>query len=459
MESQEFSGPFGLSDGHHTAETSARSEALQKPLVRIFDMNEQLEESEEAGFSEEADDQDQRGESEEYAESEEIPNHPKAYELYQSYESHKPLKPHAPYEPHAPREVRKPREPRKPRGPPVPREPHKSQEIELLPRAGVMVSPSLLMRLPPRIPPSSLSGRYPDPCDFVRKRSFSRKRIQDLSRPKKQWRAPDRKLFWGNQDPIRPVSRNALKAQMTQRLENLAQSKEVSHRYVPNRVQYYYSCGRESVIWEIPSPALFCQPSKRIQKLAQPNRSKRGYLIDRPFSDYLIRGSLQFSDPSPRILRLSMAKATNPNYVPPKSIETKILSSALTAIAAPRIVDLAHPRIKIEGLCFERERSEKPIRPISHAALLAHPSPRILALAKAKPLHKDYLPPRNALWPVSYAAIHSKISPRIQELANPNTRTPVHIVYYDPEVFKVKPAALKTQCSPRIQELAEPITR
>ncbi|XP_055444643.1 testicular haploid expressed gene protein-like [Bubalus kerabau] len=140
-------------------------------------------------------------------------------------------------------------------------------------------------------------------------------------------------------------------------------------------------------------------------------------------------------------------------------IETKILSSTLTAIAAPRIVDLAHPRIKIEGLCFERERSEKPIRPISHAALLAHPSPRILALAKAKPLHKDYLPPRDALWPVSYAAIHSKISPRIQELANPNTRTPVHIVYYDPEVFKVKPAALKTQCSPRIQELAEPITR
>ena len=73
MESQEFSGPSGLSDGHHTAETSARSEALQKPLVRIFDMNKQLEESEEAGFSEEADDQDQRGESEEYA-----PRAPKA---------------------------------------------------------------------------------------------------------------------------------------------------------------------------------------------------------------------------------------------------------------------------------------------------------------------------------------------------------------------------------------------
>ncbi|XP_065770208.1 sperm microtubule associated protein 2-like [Muntiacus reevesi] len=452
MESQESSGPSGPSAGHRAAETAARSEALQKPLVvRIFDANEQPEASEQAGFSE-AGEQHPRGESEEHADSDEIPSHPKPYELDQPYESRKPLKPHAPYEPHAPRE------PRKPQGPPVPRAPRKPQEIELLPRAGVMLSPSLLMRLPPQLPPSFLSAN-PGPCDFVRKRSFSRKRIQDLSRPKKQWRAPDRKLFWGNQDPIRPVSQSALKAQMTRRLESLAQPKEVSHRYVPNRVQYCYSCGRESVIWEIPSPALFHQPSKRIQKLAQPNRHKRGYLTDRPFSDYLIRDSVQFSDPSPRILRLSRAKATNPNYVPPKSIETKILSSTLAAIAAPRIVELAHPRIKIEGLCFERERSEKPIHPVSHAALLAHPSSRILALAKAKPLHKDYLPPRDAIWPVSYAALHSKISPRVQELANPNARTPMHIVYYDPEVFKVKPAALKTQCSPRIQELAEPITR
>lgn len=59
---------------------------------------------------------------------------------------------------------------------------------------------------------------------------------------------------------------------------------------------------------------------------------------------------------------------------------------------------------------------------ISRAALLTKPSPRIIALAEAKPLHQDYLPVRDAHWPVSYAAIHYKISPRIQELANPNTR-------------------------------------
>ncbi|KAI5945767.1 Testicular haploid expressed gene protein-like [Manis javanica] len=132
-----------------------------------------------------------------------------------------------------------------------------------------------------------------------------------------------------------------------------------------------------------------------------------------PFSEYLTRDSLQISDSSPWIVQLSIAKGINPNYIPPKNI--------------------------------------------SHAALLTKPSPQIIALAKARPIHQDYLPARDTCWPVSYAALHSKPSPRIQELANPNKRTPVHIVYYDLDVFKVKQAALKTQCSQRIQELAEPL--
>ncbi|EPQ14529.1 Testicular haploid expressed protein [Myotis brandtii] len=222
-----------------------------------------------------------------------------------------------------------------------------------------------------------------------------------------------RKLSWGNQDPIRPISHSALKSQLTKRLESLAQPKKVSFRYVPNR----------------------------------------------SLSDYLTRGSLPVCAPSPRILRLSIAKGLSPDYVPPKDIETKILAPALHAVATPRIIDLACPKIKIEGLCYPREKTDVPIRPITQAALLTTPSPRTVFLAKAKTLHQDYIPHRDPYWPVSYAATHSKISPRIEELANPSARTPMHIVYYDPEVFKVKPAALKAQCSPRVLELAEPLTR
>ncbi|XP_032962241.1 testicular haploid expressed gene protein-like isoform X3 [Rhinolophus ferrumequinum] len=301
---------------------------------------------------------------------------------------------------------------REPQVPHAAHKAHKAHKAKLLPHA-VVLSPSLMTRFLPRIPQCSLSD--PGPCDFVRNCFFSRKRLQDLSRPKKQW---------GN----------------------------------PDRAQYYYSCGRESVIWEIPSPVLLRKPSQRMQKLAQPNRFKKEHLIDRSFSDHL-KDSLQIFAPSPRILQLAKAKGTNPNYVPPKSVETNIPISVLSAVATPRIIDLAPPRIKIEGLCYPTEISEKPIRPVSQAALLAKPSPRIIALAKAKSLHQDYLPACEPYWRVSSAAIHYKTSPRIQELANPNTRTPVHILYYDPEVFNVKPAALKSQCSQRIQELAEPIIR
>uniref|UniRef100_A0A8C2YLV1 Uncharacterized protein n=1 Tax=Chinchilla lanigera TaxID=34839 RepID=A0A8C2YLV1_CHILA len=232
-----------------------------------------------------------------------------------------------------------------------------------------------------------------------------------------------------------------------------------SYQFPRRRDQFYYSCGRESVIWKIPHPALFSQPSMRIQKLAQPNRFKRQYLRNGSFSDHLSRSVPHFSDPSPRILRLSVAKGTDPNYVPPRSVETRISITTLSAVATPRIIDLAQPRLKLEGLCYERERSEMPIRPVTPAALSATPSPRVTALAKSKPLHQDYLPAREAQWPVSHAATHSKASPRIQELANPSSRGPMHIVFYDPDVFKVKPAALKAQCSARVQKLAEPVER
>ncbi|XP_053510940.1 testicular haploid expressed gene protein-like [Artibeus jamaicensis] len=508
METQEFSGSFELLDGHDTTEVSASLKVLQEPLEhRIPNLQDEptdSEEREELQVSESAHEQGQRDKCKE---SSKPYKRYKPYSLSEPHEHYEPYAPHAlqgpheynesyevceSYKPHAPREFHEPREsceiyepyepsepsvlhtPGKPQEPsapgelhkvhaPAPRKPHKAHkahEGELLPSSALMLSPSLVIRFPPWVPWSS--PKDPVPREFVRKRVFSRKRIRDLSKPKKQWGTPDRKLLWGNQDPIRPVCDGALKTQMSKRLENLALPKEVSYRYIPNRlvlVQYYYSCGRESVIWDMPSPVLLKKPSKRIQKLAQPNRFKIMHLTDRPFSDYIMKEPLQLSGPSARIVRLSIAKSIHPNYVPPKDSENKISFYTLNAVASPRTVDLAHPRMKIEGLCYPREKSEVPIRPISQAALLAKASTRIIALAKAKTLHEDYLPPRDPYWPVSYAAMHSKASPRVQELANPNTRTPVHIVYYDPQVFKVKPAALKSQCSQRIKELAEPLTR
>ncbi|XP_010638673.1 testicular haploid expressed gene protein-like isoform X2 [Fukomys damarensis] len=448
MEDLALSGSSLLSavmDGQSTTEASTCSKVFQKPLVlRILDLHSELRES-----------QGEEEETEEAREPDDGREGDKGQQSGQSPGSHRPPEPCGPPtwpqdgEHEAPCESSESW---------VPNKPWEPREAELFPSTAPRICPSLIARCPPGLHLSSLSSD-PDFYQFVRKCFFSRKRMQELSRPKRQWGTPDRRLFWGNQDPICPVSESALTAQLTKRLSNLAQPKKVSHHYVPNRDQYYYSCGRESVIWKIPHPALFTQPSKRIQRLAQPNRFKRQCLRNGSSSDHLARGSLRVSDPSPRVLRLSVAKGIDPNYVPPRSVETKISITTLSAVATPRIIDLAHPRIKLEGLCYERQRSEMPIRPITPGALLATPSPRIAALAKSKPLHQDCLPARAARWPVSYAATHSTASPRVQELANPSSRGPMHIVYYDPDVFKVKPAALKAQCSARVQKLAEPLVR
>uniref|UniRef100_A0A2K6T1T3 Sperm microtubule associated protein 2 like n=1 Tax=Saimiri boliviensis boliviensis TaxID=39432 RepID=A0A2K6T1T3_SAIBB len=403
MANQEFLGsspPSEVIDGQDSTEISTCSEVVQQPIVlRILDTHSELGEYEEPENAEEPEKIREQDHHPDDSEQRDEPYEP--FEPYAPYAPHEPWDSYAPYELHEPRAAPKLRKARESRQARQTREP---RETVLLPSAAVMTSPSLITRVPPRPPQPSLLG------------FFSRKRIQNLSKPKKQWGTPD-------------------------------------------RPQYLYSCGRESVIWEMNPPALFRQPSKRLQRLAQPRGFKRQCLLNRPFSDYLTRDSLQISDPSPRILQLSIAKGTDPKYHPSKNMQTNISLSTLSAIPTPRIVDLAHPRIKLEGLCYERQRTELPIRPVTTAAMLAKPSPRTIALAKSKSVHQDYLPDRNAHWPVSYAATHSKASPRIQELANPNKRAPVHIVYYDPDVFKVKPAALKARCPQRIRELAQPLSR
>ncbi|XP_075399693.1 sperm microtubule associated protein 2-like [Tenrec ecaudatus] len=290
--------------------------------------------------------------------------------------------------------------------------------------------------------------------------SFTRKRIHNLAKPKKQWGIPERKLFWGNQDPIRPISQSALRARLSKRLEYLANPKETSRHYIPNRSLYYYSSGRDSVIWEIPSAALSSRPSKRVKKLAQPKRcfapSLRNCKVEQE-SDRETLTNIPYA--SPRILRLSLAKGMDPHYLPPKKIGTKIPLSTLSAVATPRTVDLAHPRIKIEGLCYETGKSEMPVRPVSFAATQASASPRLMTLAKNKSVHPDYIPAREAQWPISYAATHSQVSPRVQELSIPSPRSPVRTAAFELDVFKVKPAAMKAKCSARIQELAQPVHR
>lgn len=170
MENEEFLDASAFPDGRGARKISARSEALRKPLVlRLLEAHkhegpEEPEESEEPEEPEEASKQSPRDQWDEFDEPEETSEPHAPYELHEPYEPHEPYEFHGAYEPPAPRKPRKLREPRKPQESRVPRELHRPNEVQLLPRAAAMViSPSLVTRFPPKIPPSSLSGRCGGP--------------------------------------------------------------------------------------------------------------------------------------------------------------------------------------------------------------------------------------------------------------------------------------------------------
>lgn len=161
MEKQEFTGSSELSDGHDTTGTSALSEALLTPLVpRILNVRDKPLEPEKP---EEVDDQGRR----------EIP------EPYKHYERCRPSDPHTPYvhyepyrsyeisELHASHAARKLLTSREHHGYRAPRKLYKPREAELFPSAKVMTSPSLVTRIMPRIPLSTLTGRWWGPSEAL----------------------------------------------------------------------------------------------------------------------------------------------------------------------------------------------------------------------------------------------------------------------------------------------------
>lgn len=170
MENEEFSDSSAFTDGRSVRKISAPSEALRKPLVlRLLEAHklegpEEPEEFEEPEEPEEASKQSPRDQWDEFDAPEQTSEPHAACELHEPYKPHEPYEFHRAYEPQAPRKPRKLREPRNAQESHAPQELHKPNEVRLLPRAAAMViSPSLVTRFPPKIPPSSLSGRCGGP--------------------------------------------------------------------------------------------------------------------------------------------------------------------------------------------------------------------------------------------------------------------------------------------------------
>nr|XP_048702874.1 testicular haploid expressed gene protein-like isoform X3 [Caretta caretta] len=258
--------------------------------------------------------------------------------------------------------------------------------------------------------------------------SYSSDRIRELARPKKPkaaWENYSSRLEWGNQQTIWPLSLSALTAQPTPRIMSLAKPKKIFDGNLQRRHLFLYSCGRMSEIWQRPPLMDLALPSPRILKLAEPKKYQTVYLKQRPRSspEWPVPTAALTCEASQRVQELACPKSVHPGFKLDRKVETQIADTARMTLTPPRTQRLAQPKIQKNTLCYDRGSPESTIRPVSRAAQQAVASVRTLELAKAKEVPHEYLPARDTEWPVTKAAKHAVPTPRIEELSQPCKRS------------------------------------
>ncbi|XP_060124783.1 sperm microtubule associated protein 2-like [Zootoca vivipara] len=289
-------------------------------------------------------------------------------------------------------------------------------------------------------------------------------RLEELAKPKEIKDVCNffRRLVWGNQETIWPLSSRALMCRPTSRVLGLAKPKKLDGN-LQRRSIHLYSCGRASEIWHRPPGIYSIIPSQRILQLAEPRRCPETYLKQRPRSspEWPVSSAALCWEASPRILSLSHPRSLPSSFCFPKEAETRVSRSAMRASASSRIMCISRPVQKMtrDPLSYDSRYKEAPIRPVTQAALNAVATPRLIELARPKVPAPGSFPDRPPEWPVSAAAKHAVASPRLGELAQPVARATTQFVQFNPDAFVVKETAKKAYCSARVKELAQAVQR
>ncbi|KAM6473074.1 sperm microtubule associated protein 2-like [Liasis olivaceus] len=289
---------------------------------------------------------------------------------------------------------------------------------------------------------------------------YSSERLQELAKPKPTkdvWNF-HRKLIWGNQEPIWPLSSRTLLRRPNPRILALATPKERVDNQ--QRSLFLYSCGQMSEIWQRSSAVYSVMPTKRLLKLAEPRPISTTYLKQRPRISPMwpVSSSALCCTASERILTLAQARSIHPQFSFPEKPEREISRAARRAEASPRLQQISQPVVKKQMHFYENIYKEVPIRQVPLTALQVVASPRLLELAKPKVFPSENID-RSPEWPVSVAAKQAVASPRLNELAHPPSRAPTNLVQFNPDAFIVKESAKKALCTERTKHLAQPITR
>ncbi|XP_026887271.2 testicular haploid expressed gene protein-like isoform X2 [Electrophorus electricus] len=183
---------------------------------------------------------------------------------------------------------------------------------------------------------------------------------------------PGRKLTWGNQEPIWPVTLAALEAVPTPRLQALAQHKKDFFAFHQEQL-----CREEEEDRRVrKSHPLSCVAQyEHVVRLATPRSRSRSFQeVSPPHSEWCeyscpvwhISFSALNAVISPRLLQLAQPKSTHPNFRSNRqTIETNVTYAAKKAQPSPRLEQLCLPKLRESSLFYQHGPPESPIRPVS----------------------------------------------------------------------------------------------
>ncbi|XP_048702876.2 sperm microtubule associated protein 2-like isoform X4 [Caretta caretta] len=250
--------------------------------------------------------------------------------------------------------------------------------------------------------------------------SYSSDRIRELARPKKPkaaWENYSSRLEWGNQQTIWPLSLSALTAQPTPRIMSLAKPKKIFDGNLQRRHLFLYSCGRMSEIWQRPPLMDLALPSPRILKLAEPKKYQTVYLKQRPRSspEWPVPTAALTCEASQRVQELACPKSVHPGF----KLDRKVSRAAQQAVASVRTLELA----KAKEVPHEYLPARDTEWPVTKAAKHAVPTPRIEELSQPckRPTANLAQFDPDAFF-VKESAKKAVCSSRLQKLAHPIER-------------------------------------
>lgn len=210
------------------------------------------------------------------------------------------------------------------------------------------------------------------------------------------------------------------------KISTLARAKQTPVGFIdePRSVYWFSKCSKDWNDKDKYKNTEFCGTDKLVG-LTHPKPHCKDWIGERPSAMWPVSKNALRAKATARLCSLAVSKQHHPDYLPPKSLPTRVSTAAKTTL----------PSIRLKALSKPKKHAEIPVKPdswwegplqwhsdVSKGALKHIATERVLQLANPKRLYKHYNEGRPAIWAVSSAAKKAEPTPRLYELSKPKRK-------------------------------------